>query len=603
MRAAWALLLLLPIAARADWPAGADVKPSVILDVTPSGFDAIEGLVANFVPSDFPVPGLSGEDYAGTGCLGGVFSIGAYYRYTIDNINLGIELLDIQLVPTDGALVLELEARIFPGRSDDRILVDYAAGLDLACNELGPEETCNIYVLPIDVSLSTAIELTLVPTATGKVLDVTIPDLAYDLVIRDSSLDSTGCIIGEIIEFIDDALSFFGFDGGLLGVIVDLLRPTLDEAIQGFVPDIEATLEEAFSALTIETELDLLGTPMALSIYPDQFEVTPEGLRLELAASADVGPSAECVAPYDNDLSHQTYYGFPVLGDGPVGMDHHLGAFINDDFANAVLYSLWRSGALCMAITAEESPVELPIPVDSSLLNLLAPGQYSEFFPETQPLILQARPKLPPLAWTDGDHTIDLDIDQFGLDLYSVIDGRMTRIIGLEMVAGAGVDVEFDEVSSILDVLVDFDPADIQIASVYNELKPETSSQIETGLASLVESIVGPLLSDALGGLTFPIPGFSGLGVTSLVITKAGPGEDFIGAFGTLGMLPEGAGAGCEGEDGGCGGDAGCGADPAAGCDSSTGSSCTTGQVPSRAALYLVPLLFAALRRRDRRRS
>ena len=61
---------------------------------------------------------------------------------------------------------------------------------------------------------------------------------------------------------------------------------------------------------------------------------------------------------------------------------------IDDDFANQILYSAWRSGVLCQTIDAST------FPIDTSILNLITGDAFMDLFPETSPLIIQTKPSV-----------------------------------------------------------------------------------------------------------------------------------------------------------------------------------------------------------------
>jgi len=96
-------------------------------------------------------------------------------------------------------------------------------------------------------------------------------------------------------------------------------------------------------------------------------------------------------------------------------------------------------------------------------------------------------------------------------------------------------------------------------------------------------------VNDLLGNLSFPVPSIGGVGVQTAVVEPAGPIGDFIGLFGTFGVVPYGDGSlgGCD-LFGGGGGGAG------AGC----GTGCSNAAVSTRVGWLLLPLLVAIGRRR-----
>ena len=296
--------------------------------------------------------------------------------------------------------------------------------------------------------------------------------------------------------------------------------------------------------------------------------------------AAYVDQPADCILEYDVPGSLQTPSDMPALGESPLPTPYHVGILASDDFVNQILFAAWQGGLLCYEVTDG-----LGFPIDTSLLGLIAPGVFDEFFPTTGPLKLVIRPEKPPTAVTTGSHDVEVDVDDLGLDMYAGVDGRLTRVAGISLGATVGADLSFDGNTGALGVAIDFGADDLMATVDYNELKPEGSAAIESGFGGLFESIAGPIIGGLTDGLSFALPGIEGLGLTSLELTAAGPSRDFIGGFGTIGNVAYSApGSGCS-----------CDSGEASSCDTGCG---TTGGVPSRALPIVAVAALAALRRR-----
>lgn len=569
--------LLTTCPAWADWPAGADIKPAVLVDLTPEGFDALESIVYELLPPVINIPNIGDSDSEEIDL--GLFDFELYYwAYGVEDINVFLDIPNIDVVPGEDELTLQLTAVVEVGRPADPIYV-YAEADALEFISIG--QYCDIYLDPLTITADASIGLELVQGPKGQILDVNFGTLQYDLSFNGDSFNSSGCFLGDFIEAVDDVLDFFGVNGGLAGLLLDVVDPIIADQLNALLPEFETLLEDAFAQATITQEIDLLGNPLVVSIYPDAFDISPEGLRLELAGSFDGGPADPCVSAFDDGLSLQTFRDYPLIGEGIAGLTHHAGIFANDDFINQAMYAVWRAGLLCQTISSDQSPVDLPLPINTSLLGILAGGAFNDLFPTSSDLIIDTRPVQPPVAVTDGLSAIEIGVEQLGLDFYAELDGRMTRVVGLDLEADAAVDLEFDGKSGLLDVLIDFEPADIGAEVVYNDLKPDANQDVEDGFNGLVQQLVAPLLGDLLGGINFPLPAIEGLGLTDLVVGGAGPGRDFLGIFAQIGTVEYGAdGAGCSDTGDGCEG------------------GCSNGSGPSRVMMIVIPLLVAGLRRR-----
>ncbi|MCA9571450.1 MAG: hypothetical protein KC656_26615, partial [Myxococcales bacterium] len=249
---------------------------------------------------------------------------------------------------------------------------------------------------------------------------------------------------------------------------------------------------------------------------------------------------------------------------------------------NQGLVAVWNGGLMCW--TVDSSMEGLPLSIDTNLLGLLAPGVFDDLFPENGQMVLQTRPSSPPLASMDGPNDVDVSIDDLGLDFYVELDGRLTRLMQVGLAADAGANVGFNGASGDLTLQIDFDTSAIEAAVTVNEFRPEANDAIAGSLLGIVDTLAGPQLAGLLGDQTFAIPAFEGYGLTSANIAPAAGAPDRLGVYGNIGSVSYTGG--CEG--GGCDG-AGAGCSDTS-CDSSSG--------PGRAALFAVPLLLAALRRR-----
>ena len=96
---------------------------------------------------------------------------------------------------------LDLSIRVSLGTGSSPVNVYYGAGILF----IGGGESCNIWLEPLDIAVEGAVSLQLDTNAAGLAyLDASIPLLDYELGIQDNSFNNSGCILGEIIEIVDD---------------------------------------------------------------------------------------------------------------------------------------------------------------------------------------------------------------------------------------------------------------------------------------------------------------------------------------------------------------------------------------------------------------
>jgi len=575
--------LLLPAAARADWPPGQTFTDGATLDVTPEGFDALSGTLPTLVPSYISLPtdaygyNVYEADY-GTCCdpiFGWICWTCWEYVFAIWNGWASLQLDDVTLEPRDGYLFLSADATIALNRSWDPMKVyGYVeAGINDLGISLSIDQQCNAWTDPIGVGLSASVYLEVRTGPDGRYLDASIPRIDWSTDLSGNDLHLDACLLGDVIDFIQDVGGLVGFDP--IGEIIGLLEDQIDDQIQGLIPDVEGMIEDAFAQARVEESVDIAGTVLDIVLEPYDIEVTPSGARLSMSGSFAADPHP-CVADYGVTGSLETAGALPPIGDAPAGVTspHHIGAMVSDDFVNSGLFAAWRAGLLCYDLRESET-----LPINSALLTLLSRDAYGELFPETVPMIISTVPRLPPEAFATGSHDFNIEVRDMGLDLYAQLDYRMARILGTEMEADAGLDFDFDPATGELAVDVAFDPDDIRSAIAYNEIAPAYTDQLEDAFGSLFETLLTPLLGDLIADITFPIPSFEGFGVQDLQYAAAGPQEDFFGLFGLVGTVGYDNSGGC-GDSGSCDG------------------GCSTGGAPG--LLLLPPALFALVRRRRR---
>lgn len=544
------------------WPAGATIEQAALADITPEGFEAIAALIPELVPESLPIDDIGDESEGEWGqCwLGG-------YAYSINGMWVGIEVVGASIVPADG--VLEVRADLMVWINDASDPFDLYA--ELEC--IG--DTCSSYIDPFLVTVTTSMGLAVVTGDTGEpVLDATVSGLGvtYDLQGEDIHLDD--CAIGTI----EDVLNFFGIS--LYDLVIDQLGGVLDGAVADLAPTLESTIEDAFGAATINQEIDVNGAIVALNLFPSSVVITPAGVRVQLSGSMS-GDAAECVAAFDPGGSLKTPSSPPDIGVSPNGVPSpfHVGITMSDDFTNEALYALWRGGLLCYSLEPGGA-----FPLDTSILGLLTGDVFAELFPSAQPVVLRTAPRAPPTADFAGEHDINLNLNDLSLEFYAELDGRLARIVAIDLNGHAGADLGFDGTTGELAVAVAINPEDITPSVYWNEFYPAANDAIVAGFSGafggLLDTVVGGLISD----LAFALPSFNGIGLQDLEASPAGASSDWLGLYAWIGGVTyASSGEGC----GGCGGES-----------SSCSGGCTVGGTSLPSPLFFGIGALLMLRRR-----
>ena len=541
------LLLSAPQVQAETWPPGVVIEDAAELHVTKSGLDAAVALIPALLPERIDIGEAVNTD-GGYWCFN--------YEFKMDNVWIGVNLVDAVIAPGNGVLDIEIDLLVNVNDSSDKFGLDY----EVAC--IGSD--CPGYVEPFEVSITTQMAMDIVQGPDGfPVLDATLGDVnvAYADITEYLQLD---CWIGDLEEI----LNWLGLS--LYELIFGLVESQLESAIADFGPQLEEAVEDAFSAASIQQEIDVLDTTLNLELYPSDIILKPAGMTVVMDGSVSAPPAA-CVV--DSGGSLRTDGPPPTLQSLPSGTE--IGVVLSDDFINQAMYAVWVGGVLCYELAGED-----PLPINTSLLGLFAGEVYNDLFPETEDMIIATRPVNPPVASFDGTHHMDIVIDQLGLEFYAQVDDRMAKVVGIDLDVDTGVDMVFDGTTGLLAVQVALSSEEITPTVSANELVVGTEEEILEnfggGLDTILETVVGGLLED----IAFGLPGFEGIGLTSMDVEAAGTQRDWLGIWAGIGTIPYEA-AGCD-EGGGCSG----------GCSGVQGRSRTFW-------MLLLPLAIVALRRRD----
>jgi hypothetical protein len=547
------LVWVLAASALADWPLGAEIPSALTADVTPEGFDAIATLIPGLVPPSVDIPDIHQYHCDEIPIIGGCFD---EYQVDVTNGVAYIDVSSVSITPSTGVLDLDVVVSITVNSAADPIDV-YAAASAVG---LGVNQDCDVYSDSLPFQVEADIQLTMRPDGT---IDAYVPPLVLNYDIDSDKVHIENCFIADVNE----VLNFFHID--LVQTLIDQVTPQIDAIAAGLGPTIETTLESAFAPVgEVAGTVDLLGAPLDYDLLPSELTIVPEGMRIGLSASFATTPDP-CVAQYGITESLATAATAPPIGGYPndLGYTPHLTIAADDDWVNQALFALWESGIMCQDLdSSSAASLGLPIGLDTGLLSLMAPGVFDDLFPETEPLAIAISPTQPPTGTPQGPHDVNIAIDGLDMDFFAGLDGRQSRLFGIDLAANAGVDLDFDEASGNLGVGVVLDGDAITPTIGYNELEPDSNDVIATSFDSLFSSLIGPLVSGLVGDISFPFPALSGFGVTgldfaptgNLDVDPSGGAGDHVGGFATIGLVPYPA-TGC---DSGCTGGAGCATTP-----------------------------------------
>lgn len=562
MRAAWLGLWWAGQAAAAEYDPGERIEEAISLQVTPAGFDQLESILEGVLPA------LLAEQ------LGQPLDPIEFIGYTISNAVPLLTVQSINVTPNNGLLKVAVRARLKLNEPNNEL--HFEGNL---CDEWG-------WIGPIDTSIDVNIALSVVNNQDGT--------RGFDTSVT-TRLDAT--IDGPSLIPPNEGDFHLGTCGNLLGGIVTvfqdvLINSILQPVIDGALGDLETTIEDALAAASVVQELDINGAMLSLALEPKRVDIEASGMELVYSITADA-PQATCVAAVDPEGSSKQQTSVPDIAANPAGTQ--IAAHVLQDGVNQILYAAFRGGVLCYSVD-ENAGLDLPISLDTSLLGVLGGEGFRSIFPTPAPMVIQTRPKVVPTARFTRANDVELHVERLGLDFMAELDGRMARALAMEINTDVGANLTFDGATGSIGVLVDTANLPIDVHVVPDILVAGTEESIATGVEGLAGTLVGSLVDPLLQDAVFPIPSFSGFGITSLEAGPSGAQNEWLTANLGLGLVDYGdptGGCGGEGDTGAPSDGSGC----SSGCDS---SSCDSGCSMSgpRLAGGLVLLLAWALRRR-----
>jgi hypothetical protein len=415
----------------------------------------------------------------------------------------------------------------------------------------GADGSCDLHVDGNNIYLNADIVFEIKP-ADGE-LGVHLGQINnYDL----SGVQFSNC--GAISSFGNFARDFI--DSWFGEWIVDYFTPTLDDLVQGMLPDplgVEgvADIGAAVAGLSPGTEAEL-----EARIVPGGYvQLRNSGMSLGLitginsdqdpatrSAALDSEP-AFCVPPFAAPnfaappaslaaTSRGTFTLLPAeefLGQPESADDVVIG--LSETTLDLAGHHAVASGALCLGVGTR-----LIQQLNLGTFGLLVPSLASLGDPD-DPVLLVTRPQKP-LDMAVGDGTaespsLSVAFENLEVDVYVFVEERYTRAFTMSLDMTFGVNFVFepgaDGRATIRPELVGLDSSNIGIEVMNNDLVTETRDQLEGVLPTVFDLAIG-LLGDGIG--PFDVPDFAGFRLTNLrfghVVTSE---DDFLALYATLG--------------------------------------------------------------------
>ena len=545
-----------------DIPPGGTVREGVVIDLTPAGLQFIETTALHMSTVVIPMETMTQD-------LGEY--LGCDVSITISGMTAYADITHMAIEPIAHGLDLEVGVliRINESAYPFNVSIDGDGGIFDVCGIV--DQTCDLWVEPMNVSLQMTVWLELVDLGNGPFIDAIVSTPTHNLptALTEDAIGLDGCFISTL----DDILNFFGTD--IVEMLIDEASGELFSYIENDLPVmVEDAIEGASDSLTVDQSVAINGASLDVTVQPGGLIIEPEGVRV-LMDGTFAAPLADCMVPYDTHGSPDNHHATPAVDPAA---HHHAAAFISDDLINAALYSVWRSGLLCL----DADPAELGIPLDTALLGLLVdeqdrPRMERIWLGGSSPILIHTVPRYPPMNQPTGPHAIDVQAENLGVDLYAVTQDRLSRVVGLELDVGAGVDLTAQADGTITaSVLLDTEHFHPHVC--HNDLVPDLSSDIEQNFDELIVSLIEPLMAGLVGDLALGPFVMGGVGIDSLNLVPAGQDDSFVAAYVDLALVEPNASLGC--------GDTGC----SDGCDD---VSCELG-APLPRGVWLGNLLLLA---------
>jgi hypothetical protein len=369
-------------------------------------------------------------------------------------------------------------------------------------------------------------------------------------------LDFSGCsVVSDVANLVNSLLNSFIGD-----FIIDLLEPTFNNLIQGFLPDplgIAGMVD--IGSLMAGVSPGTEGFMEARMVPGGYVQLQGGGMSLGLITglNADQNPAtrtadldsepAYCVPPLPApnfaappaSLPLSTRGTFSLLPAAEfVGMPEpadDLAIGMSETTLDLAGHHLVTSGGMCLGVgTSLIEQLKL------GTIGLLVPS-LGELGKGDEPVLLVTRPQRA-LDFEIGDNTMTspamtIHIKDFAVDFYGFIYERYTRAFTMVLDLDVGLNLEFVQMpgmpAQIKPILVGLESGNIRIKVLNNEFVAESAQQLETVLPTVFDLAL-PLLGDGLGPID--VPDFAGFTLNNLRVKHVTtPQDDFLAIYASLG--------------------------------------------------------------------
>ena len=371
-----------------------------------------------------------------------------------------------------------------------------------------------------------------------------------------SDLNFSGCsVVSDVANLVNSLLnSFIG------EFVIDLLTPTLNGLVQGFLPDplgIAGMIDigQLMAGVSPGTE----GFMEARMVPGGYVQMQGNGLSLGLITglNADQNPAtrspdldsepAYCVPPIPAPNFAAPPASLPTSARGTfqlapaaefVGMPEpadDLAIGMSETTLDLAGHHLVTSGGLCLGVgTSLIDQLKL------GTIGLLVPS-LGELGKGDEPVLLVTRPQKA-IDFKIGDNTeaspaLTLTLTDFEVDFYGFIFERYTRAFTMSLDLAVGINLEFVQMpgqpAQVKPILVGLDSSNIHIEVLNNEFVAESRQQLETVLPTVFDLAL-PLLGQGLQPID--VPSFAGFSLNNLRVQHVQtPQDDFLAIYASLG--------------------------------------------------------------------
>ena len=512
-------------------PADQTVEGGAQVRITPAGMTKVNQLIAAVLRDSFGGGFCVNEGSVGGSCLGTDYCDtnqgGSCGGSRGCHVPISVDFINVSVVDNDTMRV--------------QVQIDASAQVHLDAHIACIPASCTLGVTATNLLVDANIDLGIRPSD---------GELTINLAgINNTDFQGTnfsGCsIVSDLGNLILDILDSFIGD-----FILDLLTPTLNNLIQGFLPD----------PLGIEGLIDL-GTmlegvsPGTEALMEGRFvpggyvSLNGGGMTLGLITgiNADEDPStrapdtdsepALCVPPFGPPNFAAPPASLPITSRGTFtlaaagafsgnpdpGKDMALG--VSETTLDQLGHHLVTSGAMCLGVGSAYADV-----LNVGTIGILVPS-LAELGSESgdDPLLLVTRPQRPvDFVVGDGVSTPNLTIriSNLEVDFYAFLYERYTRVFTLSLTLDAGLNLMVDNAANpvtITPMLTGLSAQDIQVRVLNSEFVRETPQELEMVLPTVFDLAL-PMLADGIGPID--VPDFAGFSLRDISIAKVTTSQD-----------------------------------------------------------------------------